>query len=81
MMNDPSSSFSSRRSNHDAPGAGNPLVLTAQSADWIWGKDWGKKAHGFQPISISRKPLETVPHIAQQDAWFGLIIGPSLWEL
>jgi hypothetical protein len=27
---------------------------------------------------ISRKPLETVPHIVQRDPRFGLIIGPSL---
>jgi len=30
------------------------------------------------PISISRKPLETVPHVVQPISGFGLIIGPSL---
>jgi hypothetical protein len=44
------------------------------------GQECGKKPHRSQPISISRKPIDTVPHIAQRGQGFGLVIGPSLWE-
>jgi hypothetical protein len=40
----------------------------------------GKNPYRSQPISISQKPLETVPHVVQREARFKLISGLSLWE-
>ena len=42
------------------------LAGAAASNGARWGKKWGKNPHRSQPISISRKPLETVPHLAQR---------------
>ena len=46
-----------------------------------WGKKWGKgptEPSRSPRSSISRKPLETMHHIAQQSPGSGLISGPSL---
>lgn len=40
----------------------------------------GIESHRFQPISISRKPLETALHVAQQVHRIGLISGLSVWN-
>lgn len=35
------------------------------------GQELGKKPHGSQPIPISRKPLETEPHVVQRSPGSG----------
>jgi hypothetical protein len=54
-----------------------PLEPTTVGGEVLAGQQMGNMPHRSQPISISRKPLEAVPHVVQRDPRLGLITRRS----